>query len=91
MKEAEIERYLIKQVRLHGGELRKVRWIGHVGAPDRFVMLPLYSFWVELKSPTGVLSAAQGREIRIMRDYGQLVIVVNSKEDVDAIFEDLGA
>lgn len=91
MRESAIEKYLVKQVKAHGGEVRKVRWIGRIGAPDRFVMLPMYSFWAELKSTTGKLSAAQVREFNLMRDYGQLVFVIDSKEAVDSFFEDFGA
>jgi hypothetical protein len=40
MKEAVIERALIKRVKELGGEVRKVQWIGRSSAPDRLVMLP---------------------------------------------------
>ncbi|NYT44576.1 VRR-NUC domain-containing protein [Alcaligenaceae bacterium] len=40
MRESEIEDYLVQRVRGMGGEVRKVKWIGRRGAPDRLVMLP---------------------------------------------------
>lgn len=40
INERDIERYLVGVVVAHGGEVRKVQWIGRSGAPDRFVMLP---------------------------------------------------
>jgi hypothetical protein len=40
MREAVIERYLVKRVIALGGEVRKVQWVGRRGAPDRVVMLP---------------------------------------------------
>ena len=40
MRESEIEKYLVKQVKAAGGEVRKVKWIGRRGAPDRLAMLP---------------------------------------------------
>ena len=40
MRESDIEDHLVKRVRELGGEVRKVKWIGRVGAPDRLVMLP---------------------------------------------------
>lgn len=40
MRESDIEDYLVKRVKELGGEVRKVRWIGRRGAPDRLVMLP---------------------------------------------------
>lgn len=63
MRESDIEKYLLKRVWELGGEVRKVKWIGRAGAPDRFVMLPeirtngpagvivATGFWVELKAP----------------------------------------
>jgi hypothetical protein len=40
MRERDIEDYLVKRVNAMGGEVRKVKWIGRRGAPDRLVMLP---------------------------------------------------
>ena len=40
MLERDIERHLVKRVKELGGEVRKVVWSGHKGAPDRLVMLP---------------------------------------------------
>jgi hypothetical protein len=40
MKEADIEKHLVRRTIALGGEVRKVQWIGRVGAPDRLVMLP---------------------------------------------------
>ncbi|MER1940618.1 VRR-NUC domain-containing protein [Castellaniella sp. FW104-16D08] len=42
MRESDIEKYLVKRVNELGGEVRKVKWIGRRGAPDRLVMLPPY-------------------------------------------------
>lgn len=41
MRESEIEKYLVERVKALGGEVRKVKWIGRRGAPDRLVMLPV--------------------------------------------------
>lgn len=68
MKERDIEKYLVDRVKEMGGMVRKVRWDGRVGAPDRLVMLPkrpcsewpfpamrsAVAVWVELKSPETV-------------------------------------
>ena len=62
MKERDIEKYLARRVKELGGEVRKVKWIGRRGAPDRVVMLPHRprinewpwpdsTIWVELKNP----------------------------------------
>ena len=65
MLERDIEKHLIKRVKELGGEVRKVQWVGRVGAPDRVVMLPPgivvypgpefgYTIWVELKNPSTI-------------------------------------
>jgi len=62
MRESDIEAHLVKRVKELGGEVRKVKWIGRNGAPDRLVMLPVRlsgvlrdyppaTIWVELKAP----------------------------------------
>lgn len=47
MRERDIEKHLVQRVKEMGGEVRKVKWIGRRGAPDRLVMLPARysSFW----------------------------------------------
>jgi hypothetical protein len=64
-KESDVEKYLVARVKALGGEVRKVKWIGRLGAPDRLVMLPETrngaddnpdmgrTIWVELKRPGG--------------------------------------
>lgn len=41
MRERDIERHLVKRVNELGGEVRKAKWIGRRGAPDRLLMLPM--------------------------------------------------
>lgn len=93
MKELVVEQYLVKRIRALGGHCRKVAFIGHRCAPDRLVLLPPQPsglgpvFWVEFKSPTGTLRAAQIREHAILRTFGQFVYVMRSKADVDDCLE----
>ena len=96
MLERDIEKYLVKRVKELGGEVRKVQWVGRVGAPDRVVMLPpqclawYLTVWVELKAP-GKLATfpanpherAQHREHERMRAMGQHVGVIDSIEGVE--------
>ena len=94
MRESIIEKYLVLRVLSMGGEVRKVKWIGRRGAPDRLVMLPRAgaiftnwncTIWVELKA-TGVKPEPyQLREHKRMRDMGQRVEVVDSIEGDDAL------
>lgn len=97
MRESQIERYLVTRVEQMGGEVRKVKWIGRRGAPDRLVMLPerLGRFdwdgqpgrtvWVELKAPGEKCRPHQIREHERMRLMGQRVVVVDSFEGVEEL------
>lgn len=86
MRESTIETRLVDRVKAAGGEVRKVRWIGRNGAPDRLVMLPgRPALWVELKAPGEKCRPHQIREHERMRRMGQVVAVVDSLEGVDEV------
>jgi hypothetical protein len=98
MRESDIENYLVERVKALGGEVRKVKWIGRTGAPDRLVMLPgggvrglsqetrkPATIWVELKAPGEKAKPHQAREHERMRRMGQRVEVVDSFEQVDEV------
>lgn len=88
MRESVIERYLVQRAKELGGEVRKVKWIGRNGAPDRLVMLPdraRSAIWVELKAPGEKCKPHQVREHERMRRMGQRVEVVDSFERVDEV------
>jgi hypothetical protein len=98
MRESTIEDYLVERVKALGGEVRKVRWVGRHGAPDRLVMLPPTplgdgirlpgkSMWVELKAPGEKPKPHQHREHERMRRMGQRVEVVDSIEGVDEVLQ----
>lgn len=99
-EEAKIEAHLVKQVKALGGEVRKVKWIGRRGAPDRLVMLPdgrvfegeylgpaKGTIWVELKAPGKVPEPHQEREHKRMRAMGQRVEVIDSMDGVDELLK----
>lgn len=54
LRESDIEKYLVKQVKAAGGEVRKVQFIGRPGAPDRLVMLDLTRAVALLAAEAGV-------------------------------------
>lgn len=99
MRERDIEKYLVERVKALGGEVRKVRWVGRNGAPDRLVMLPAYdsfpygpglrcdhekqTIFVELKATGKKPESHQLREHERMRAMGQRVEVIDSIEGVD--------
>lgn len=89
MRESQIEKHLVERVKALGGEVRKVRWIGRNGAPDRFVMLPSQpGLWIELKAPGQRCRPHQIREHVRMQNMGQRVEVVDSIEGVDAVLNE---
>ncbi len=93
MRESIIEQYLVDWVKALGGEVRKVKWLGHRGAPDRLVMLPrrdrfgdpIGVIWVELKATGEKPKPHQVREHNRMRKMGQRVEVIDSLKGVDAL------
>lgn len=96
MIEANIEAHLIKQCMDRGIYCRKVTWLGHRNAPDRFLAHGGKLCWVELKHPaTGHLfpkdfrERAQAREHARMRAAGCDVRVIWTKQQVDELMEEL--
>ena len=89
MRESDIEKYLVAQVKALGGEVRKVQWVGRRGAPDRLVMLPhaglRSTIWVELKAPGVKAKPHQLREHARMTAMHQWVVVIDSLEGVDEL------
>ena len=98
MKERDVEAHLVKRVKELGGEVRKVKWIGRIGAPDRLVMLPDFwwhcragsrgapgPFFVELKAPGEKARPSQVREHKRMENCHCRVVVIDSIEGVEEL------
>lgn len=85
VRESEVEDYLVKCVKKLGGEVRKVKWIGRRGAPDRFVMVCGLNFFVELKAPGKKPNEQQQREIKSLKSKDVAVYVVDSINAVDQL------
>lgn len=86
MRERDIEKHLVDCAKRAGAEIRKVKWIGRRGAPDRKLMHRALGCWVELKAPDKDLDDHQVREIIRMREMGEKVMVFNSIGGIDAYF-----
>lgn len=88
MRESTVEAHLVKQVKAVHGFVRKLKWVGVRGAPDRFIAIPQRGMWLaELKRPGGVLEDHQAREhVRLMK-MGIRVVVLDSIEAVDKFME----
>jgi len=84
MLEKQIEAYLVKRVREHGGIAYKFVSPANRGVADRLVVLPRGVVWfVELKAPGGKLSPLQELFRDDMGRLGQRYACLWSKEDVD--------
>lgn len=90
--EGEVKAYLKERIKLLGGEVRFVKWIGRNHAPDCRVTFSAYSrfygcnCWVETKAPGKRPRPGQEREIKRLRDMGETVLVLPTKEDIDREF-----
>jgi len=90
MLEKQVERYLVKKVEAVGGKAYKFTSPGRAGVADRIVCLPDGSTWfVELKTAGGKMSALQLVFAADMRRMKQHYVVLWSKEDVDAYLNSL--
>ena len=85
--ELEIEHKADKFAKEQGFLVRKAKWIGRRGAPDK-----LYSradtgpFFVEFKRPGETLDLHQEREIARLRDSGVTVHVIDNLNDALVLF-----
>jgi hypothetical protein len=96
IRESQIEKYLVAQIKTLGGVCRKLKYIGCRNAPDRVIMLPRYAttpyrrpIWVELKAPGKKPTSGQLREHERMRGMGQRVEVIDSFEGVDKLIGEM--
>lgn len=90
--EAKIEDYLVQQVKATGGEVRKTKWIGRDGCPDRFCWWPGgLTAWCETKRSGAEVDwdSPQGREIRKMHQDGLNVFVANTRDKIDDMIENV--
>lgn len=91
MREKDIEKILVAEVKKLGG--RAYKWIspGNDGVPDRIVILPdTRPIFVELKTDNGKLSALQKVQIDRLRKSGQWVEIVKGIDGLSQFFQDLG-
>ena len=90
--ENKVEKHLVDRVKATGGKIRKLKWIGRNGAPDRMVWWPKKRgsadiFFVELKAPGKKPTEQQLKEHKKMRADGLHVIVLDGTDGVDAFVD----
>lgn len=84
--EKAVEAYLVRRVRELGGVCLKFASSTTTGYPDRLAVLPEgRSFWVELKTTGRKPERKQQLRHQQLRDLGQTVYVIDSREGVDRI------
>lgn len=84
MYERDVEKYLVKKVKEHGGVAEKYKSPGKPNVPDRLVLWPSsFAEFVELKRPGQKATPAQARDHRRRRAMGFVVSVLDSIESVD--------
>lgn len=83
--EKDIERYLVTEAKKAGALVRKCQWVGHNHCPDRLIMTPADTVWVEVKAPSQKPRAGQQREHERMADHGQHVFICDSFAMADSI------
>lgn len=91
MREKEIEKILVDEVKHLGG--RALKWVspGNDGVPDRIVIFPdARPVFVELKTDTGKLTPLQEVQIARLKKLGQRVEVVKGIRGLVAFFESVG-
>lgn len=91
MRERDIEKVLVTEVRELGG--RAYKWVspGNAGVPDRIVIFPGRApVFVELKAGGGTLTALQEVQIARLEALGQMVRVVRGMDGLSQFFQDMG-
>lgn len=89
IRETRIEKYLLSSCREHGVLCLKCTSPGRRGVPDRLLIAPSATFFVELKSSTGRLSPQQHAMHEKIRRAGGVVHVINSLDGVDELIASL--
>jgi len=87
--ESMVEYYLVREAEAMGALVRKVQWVGRRGAPDRVLFYRGLSVFVELKAAGKKLDRHQEREIARLRAHSIPVFVVDTKDGVDDLLDQL--
>ena len=91
VRERNVEEFLVKKLSKLNVHCYKVLPDNRVGMPDRIVTLPNgRCVWVELKTDNGKLSVVQQLRHKELRDAGQEVAVVWSKEEAEKFADMVG-
>lgn len=70
MLESSVEKTVVDYAEKRGWLVRKLRWIGRVGAPDRIFIRDGRVVFIEFKKPRKKAIGLQGKEGRRIIDHG---------------------
>lgn len=90
MREREVERKLVREVKKRGGICPK--WVspGYDGVPDRIVLLPGRHFaFIEVKAPGEVPRPLQVSRHRLLRKLGFKVYILDDPKDIGGILDEI--
>lgn len=88
-RERDIERYFLQQCRTYRLLCLKFVSPARNGVPDRIVVTPAKTVFVELKKPGGSLRKIQRVTHSKLRRYGAVVYVVDDRQSVDRLITKL--
>lgn len=91
VREKNIESYLLAQCRKHGFLCLKFTSPGRAGVPDRLLVTPAATVFVEVKRPGETPRKQQVVMHHKIRRFGGQVHVVDSETSVDALITHLRA
>jgi len=87
-EEKKLDEKIAARILARGGMYLKMDAAYFAGLPDRLVILPRGKmFFVELKSPDGVVSELQKRVHAQLRNIGARVYVVKNISDIEFILD----
>lgn len=91
MREKDIEKILVLEVKKLGGRAYKWTSPGNDGVPDRIVIFPNRApVFVELKTEKGRLTPLQAVQIERLQELGQAVFVAKGIDGVSDFFQRMG-
>jgi hypothetical protein len=92
MRETEVERKLVDAVKNRGGICWKFVSPGTAGVPDRIVLMPFGRIaFVEVKAPGEVPRPLQRSRHRLLRRMGFKVYVIDGKEQIGGMLDEIQA
>lgn len=90
LSEKALEAYLVKRVKMLGGVALKYSNPTCTGFPDRLLLLPGgRTAWCELKSRGKKPRAVQQARIQQLRELGQAVYVVSSRDEIEKMIKEI--